>query len=852
MTEPVAKNKNSIPDFLTYEGQLGELIRNYNWSATPLGPISQWSQSLKTTVNLMLNSANPIWIGWGTDVTFLYNDAYIEILGTEKHTWALGRPVSEVWEEVWDICGPLCKRVFEKGQASTNNDMEFYLKRGDFLEEKYFSFSYSPVFDESGNVGGLFCASYETTDKILSARRNRTLSALAEKSLTEKTIATACAAAAETLGKNPKDVPFAVFYLTNDKGEKAELVQRTGLGKPAESLFPENISLNDKNLREHYLPVAEVITSGKPVIAAVSAPGLLPHGPAGQPVQQVIAKPIMNSSAKTIGAIVFGINPTRKLDEDYHTFFKMAASQVSKAIQNATATENERKRLEELAEIDRAKTTFFSNISHEFRTPLTLMLGPLEDLMHHTPIDSKVRETAETAHRNAMRLLRLVNTLLDFSYMESGRMKAKFTPTDISQFTASLAGNFRAVIEKAGMDFIVDIPALVEAHLDRDMWEKIIFNLLSNAFKYTLKGKISISLSEESGNAVLRVTDTGVGIPQAELSKVFTRFHRIASASGRSFEGSGIGLSMIKEFVLQHNGNIWVESTEGKGSTFTVKIPLFQESSALTLAANVVSANNAVSLQYNHEAETTLQNNENFIEVTEEDNLTATDTILIVDDNKDMRHYLKSIMEKNYKVLLANNGQAALNMSENHDISLIITDLMMPAMDGLTLLKELKNRPRTSLIPVILLTARAGEESKIEGFETGADDYLVKPFSAKELQARIRSQIRIAKARGHIKQELNNLFMQAPMAICVLKGQDFIVEMANDNMLSLWKKDAAAILNKPLLDGLPEAKAQGHGKLLEQVMQTGNEYVDEESPFYNENNGNKERLYIKKWFKLIC
>ncbi len=848
MSETTVADKNAIPDFLTSEGQLGMLIRNYDWASTPLGPIHSWSQSLKTTVNLMLHSKNPIWVGWGPENTFLYNDQYIDVLGDEKHKWALGKPAGEVWQEIWEYAGPLADKVYNLAEATYGADVQLFMKRGDFLEEKYFSFSYSPVFDESGKVGGLFCPNFDTTDKILSARRNRTLSELAARSLIEKSIATACSSAAETMAKNDKDIPFAVFYMMNDNGDAAEILQSTGVADGVEDIFPNYINLADSESAKLHPILTEVLTTGTQSVNTLIENSALPTGPAGQRVTHAISLPLTLSANNIVGMLICGINPTRRLDDDYRTFFEMAASQVSAAIQNATAFENERKRLDELAKIDKAKTAFFSNISHEFRTPLTLMLGPLEDLLDNYSLPFNEKQIIQTTHRNAMRLLKLVNTLLDFSLMESGRMKARFVPTELGTFTANLAGNFRSVIERGGMEFTVNTENIPQAFIDRQMWEKIVFNLLSNAFKYTLKGTVSLQLVKQGNTAVLTVSDTGVGIPEKEMPNMFTRFHRVQNSDGRSFEGSGIGLSMIREFVIEHGGNITVHSEEGKGSTFTVTLPLGREHLPEEQIMDFeTTAEDVLSGQHIREADLMLQDaTDNSIEVMHERVSAKTDTVLIVDDNADMRRHLSSIIEKHYNVLTAQHGKEALDLVQHNDVSLIVSDIMMPVMDGIELLKQVKSMPQLAMVPIILLTARAGEESRIEGYETGADDYLVKPFSAKELEARIRSQIRISKTRGHIRNELKNLFMQAPMAICILRGEDFVVEMANDNIMKLWGKDNDAMMNKPLFEGLPEARLQGFDKLLEQVYHTGKEYIDEEAHFYTiDENGREDHLYIK-------
>lgn len=835
-----AKDKK-IPDFLTCDGELGEMIRDFDWASTSLGPIESWSQSLKTTVNLMLHSKNPIWIGWGPEITFLYNDAYIDVLGIDKHGWALGKPAAVVWEEIWDFCGPMADKVFKEGATTNSNDAQLFMKRGTFLEETFFSFFYSPVYDEYGKVSGLFCPNFETTEKILNARRNRTLSELASKTLLEKNIEAAYASSAGTLTKNAEDIPFAMFYYADGNSTKARLIQRVHTGTKAENVFPAEFDM------EGNCKFAEVVKEGKPCVIPIPNPEAFPKGQAGQPVTQAIALPLTMGAQKAAGLLLCGINPTRRLDIDYTTFFEMVAGQVSAAIQNATALENERKRLEELAELDRAKTAFFSNISHEFRTPLTLILGPLEDLLQNSTLQAEEKQSIETTHRNALRLLKLVNTLLDFSLMESGRMKAKFIPTDIAAFTESLAGNFRSITEKAGLDLVVNISTLgSKVYVDREMWEKIVFNLLSNAFKYTLKGTITISLFENGGHAVLEVRDTGVGIPAKEMPNMFLRFHRIRGSKGRSFEGTGIGLSMIKELINQHGGTIGVKSIEGEGTTFTITIPFGKkhlEASQVSYMEGEVL--HSFSQSYLSEAGTIPNaKKEDTIEVAHEP-VNNQETVLIVDDNVDMRVHLTSIVEKEYRTVTAENGHDALEKIRQNKPSLILSDIMMPVMDGIELLREIKSNIETSMIPVVLLTARAGEESRIEGYETGADDYLVKPFSSKELIARIRSQIRVSKVRDHARKQLHNIFMQAPMAICILRGKDFIVEMANNGILEMWSKTAETMINKPLFEGLPEAKEQDFDKLLTQVYTTGINHVDEECPFYKLENGIQKKIYIK-------
>ena len=249
-------------DFLAGGGGMGSLIRKHDWSHTPLGPIQQWPHGLKTSVSLMLNSQHPMWIGWGPMMTFLYNDAYLSVLGLAKHPWALGRPAPEVWAEIWDVCGPLADRVFAKGEASFVDDVRLFMNRGDFIEETYYSFSYSPIRDEFGKVRGLFCPSTEVTAKIIGARRLRTLSELAAQSVTERSAEAACASAVCTSAKNPDDIPFALLYLIDRDRQYICLERTSGFTEGVGNLSPEKIALTGQNSGYLSQPIVEVATTG--------------------------------------------------------------------------------------------------------------------------------------------------------------------------------------------------------------------------------------------------------------------------------------------------------------------------------------------------------------------------------------------------------------------------------------------------------------------------------------------------------------------------------------------------------------------------------------------------------------
>ncbi|HLX91352.1 MAG TPA: ATP-binding protein, partial [Puia sp.] len=520
----------------------------------------------------------------------------------------------------------------------------------------------------------------------------------------------------------------------------------------------------------------------------------------------------------------------RRFDDSYHNLMELVADQIAQAVNNAIAYEEERKRADALAEIDKAKTRFFANISHEFRTPLTLILGNIEEVLNDGQTVAANNKRLELAHRNSMRLLRLVNSLLDFSRIESGRQQSRFMLTDMAALTKNLASNFRSLIERAGLEFEVDAEAGIKpVYVDRSMWEKIVFNLLSNAYKYTLEGKITVNLCADHGGMRLTVTDSGTGIPENELPHMFDRFHRVANSGGRTFEGSGIGLSLTKELVALHGGTIEVESVEGGGSTFDVIIPYGKEH----LPASQLVEDSQETAEFDP-SEIYLEENGRTgeWEVDSANGMsgnTENPLVLIVDDNADMREYVRSVVAREFRTLTAANGSEALDKINDHSPAIILSDIMMPVMDGIQLLKELKRNPQTQGIPVILLTARAGEESRIEGYDIGADDYLVKPFSTKEILSRIRAQLKIKRTQEFALKNLFYVFNEVPFSIAVLKGEDLVVEYANKYTLDIWQKSKEEVFGKPMFEIRPETR-DAVKPIHEEVYRTGKRFSNYEIP----------------------
>ena len=804
MTMPAAAPPDSSR-FLTAPGELGAMISAHDWAGTPLGPIAAWPHSLKTVVSLMLNSPQPMWIGWGDEVTFLYNDAYIDVLGMAKHRWALGRPMVEVWAEIWDYCGPLVERVFKNGVSTMADGQRLFMRRGDILEETFYSFSYSPVRDESGNVAGLFCANLDVTDRHLHARRLRTLSELNARTLQEKTVQGACAIALDAIGGNPDDVPFAQMYLTDAQG-RLQLLQAThGEIDGAREVFA----------------VDAVIAEAAPRLISMRLPPPgVPLGLAQQPLREALVLPLLDS-----GALVLGVSSARRLDADYRSFLELIANQTGNAIRHARAAEDERLRADMLAEVDRAKTQFFSNVSHEFRTPLTLLLGPVQDALEDADASLPLaqRERLQIVQRNALRLQKLVNTLLEFSRVQAGRAQARFTPTDLAALTADLASSFRSAVEGAGMRLVVDCPALPQqVYVDQSMWEKIVLNLMSNAFKFTFEGEIRVSLRSEGAQVRLSVADTGSGIRHDQLPHLFERFHRVEGARSRTHEGSGIGLALVRDLVALHGGEIGVESELGRGSVFNVALPL----GSAHLPAEQLALAPARPMQSNAAAYVTEAEGWGQQQAAPVDGCAVHGRLLIADDNADMRDYLQRLLQHQWQVEVCNNGLEALAIIERDAPDLILSDVMMPQLDGFGLLAAVRAQPATRDIPFMLLSARAGEEARLEGLQAGADDYLVKPFSGRELSARIevlRLRQRVRGAQDEAARRMRSIFSQAPVAIAILNGPQHVYEQANDYYQRL-------LGNRPLLgltirEALPELDMQGIYELLDGVLASGQPYV---------------------------
>lgn len=813
--------------FLESGGEMGKAVQAMDWSRTPLGPIESWPQILRASISLALASNFPIALTWGPGRTQIYNDGYVPICGG-KHPLAMGQDFKQCWSEAWPVIGGAFEQA-TTGRAAFLENQRIFLDRSGYLEETFFTFSFSPILDDAGRVAGLFHPVVELTQASLTTRRLKVLQDLADHTANARTVTEACGLIAEALDGHELDLPFLLLYLVDRDGRQARLMSTTGLG-PADAAAPRLVDLTSAT---GPWPLGEAVRSGQPVeVVDLVHRGIVLCRPYPEPANRAFVLPLRGAGWQHPSALlVAGVSARRPLDEAYRAFYLLLRESVTTALGNARAYEAERARAEALVEIDRAKTTFFSNVSHEFRTPLTLMLGPTEEALA-SPERALTGESLAIVYRNEVRLLKLVNTLLEFSRIEAGRAQATYEAVDLAALTTDLASAFESAIAEAGLRFEVDCPPLSRpVAVDRDMWEKIVLNLLSNALKFTFDGTIRVGLRERDGHAELEVSDTGVGVAPEELPRLFERFHRVQNARARTHEGSGIGLALVNELVKLHGGTLSVSSAVDHGTTFTIVIPTTSLQASGERRAPVVPTA-TVAASYVEEALRWLPAASSAAATNSlapgpvGAAIEASVRIVLADDNADMRDYVRRILGERWTVDVFGDGQSALEAVHANPPDVVVTDVMMPGLDGFGLLRGLRDHPDTKNVPVIMLSARAGEEARIDGLQAGADDYLAKPFSARELRARVEAQILRARIRGVEEahdRRLINLFKQAPVGIAILRGPAHVFAFVNEPYLELIGHQA--VVGKPVREALPELAGQGVYELLDQVYQSGQPFV---------------------------
>jgi His Kinase A (phospho-acceptor) domain/PAS fold len=422
------ERESPADEVFAVDPEIGRDLAAVDWAATPLGPPDGWPQSLRTAVSILLSSRFSMWLAWGPALTFLCNAAYRRDTLGRKYPWALGRPAREVWAEIWDDIGPRIGTVLATGQATWDEALLLFLERSGYREETYHTFSYSPLRDEDAAVVGMLCVVSEDTDRVIAERRMATLRDLGSDPDVVRTEQESLTFAARQLDRNPRDLPFSLTYLFQD-GTGARLAASSG---------------GQAHAPPGGWPVAS-LAEGRSTVVRLDGSTDLPTGAWPEPPVEALLVPLPSRGGAPYGFLVAGLNRYRSLDDGYRGFLELTAGHLAAGIASARSYQAQWRRAEELAALDRAKTAFFANISHEFRTPLTLISGPVEELRARLAgADPVVTEDLAVIRRNGLRLGKLVNTLLDFSRIEAGRMRTRFEPVDLSATTAELASVFRS------------------------------------------------------------------------------------------------------------------------------------------------------------------------------------------------------------------------------------------------------------------------------------------------------------------------------------------------------------------------------------------------------------------------
>ncbi len=696
-------------------------FREIEWTATPLGPVEQWPQELVTAIRTVMPSTIPMLIWWGPDLVQIFNHTYTDFLG-DKFPGAAGQPARECWSEMWDYVGGLCAQVMDGREAVHGVRQLFVMERYGYPEETYWTFSYSPIFGPGRTVLGVFVATTEVTMQVLGERRMHALLALG--SLTGDDTGGPvgiCRAAVDALGLESSEFPLVAAYLRRELADDGEIDHIATAGAVGFEAATWDSAV-----------VVEV-SDGRVPRACVEVDGIVANA--------VIVPLTLAGRIRPIGALLVGVDALRARDDSATSFFVAVAERMSTALTASHSFEMERRRVAALAEADEAKTRLLENVGHEFRTPLTLLAGPLASVRESTTstLTDSDRDSLDVVHRASARLRRLVDDLLDVVSADAGQLRARLEPTDLAAVTRDCASMFAAVASDQGLELVIDVAENGVVLTDGEMWAKVVFNLVANAVKYTPAGRISVRLVTDADAIRLVVADTGLGIPEVDLARIFDRFHRVERSGAHSIEGSGIGLALVSDLITALGGRIDVDSEVGVGSTFTVVVPRQPVESAAAVDLPVTAADSVSAIFAPHDTAP--------VTVDRAD-------ILLVEDNIDMRNYLVRLMtDEGWTITTAGDVESALVHARSTAPGLVLTDVLLPGRSGLDLVDDIRRDAALQRVPVILLTARAGTDFVLDGLSRGADDYIVKPFHDRELVARVRVHLELSRMREQLLEE---------------------------------------------------------------------------------------------------
>lgn len=719
-------------DCLAGGGEMGLLMRSLDWSKTPLGPVSTWPQSLRTAVSILLASRFPMLIHWGPEYVQFYNDGFRPILGDTKHPGALGQPAYPWWSEIWDLLVPMFDRVMA-GEGTWYEDQVVFPNRYGYTEEAYFTFSHSPIRDESGKVAGIFQAVTETTERVLNERRLKTLRDLAARAAEAQEAESACQVAAETLAENPNDIPFALLYLIDPDRHHAKLAGSVGLELNT-AASPAVVNLDEALAANDCWSLLQAASTGQALqIDSLSEKfGLLPGGPWPESPSTALVLPVAQpGSLLPTGLLVAGVSPRRALSESYLSFFTLVAGQIAIAISNTRALEQERKRAAALAELDRAKSQFLANMSHELRTPLNGILGYAQILKRHKTLSDSQKNGLGIIHQCGEHLLTLINDVLDISKIEARKMELYPKNFRFPEFLEGVADVCQIRAKQKGIELIYEAltPLPPKIRADEKRLRQVLLNLLGNAVKFTEVGCVTFKVgcvgdsqwivgSQSSLPAKIRfqIEDTGMGIAPNQLDSIFLPFQQ-AEGQDHQIEGTGLGLTITRQLVEMMGGRIHVKSTVGQGSIFSVELELSEVDS-----------------------------------VDELDSFTAQEIVgyegpkrrvLVVDDKWANRAVLINLLEPiGFEVVEAENGQEGLSKIQQLKPDIAFMDLVMPVMDGFETTRQIRASAHKNMI-IIATSASVFEFDQQQSLEVGCDDFLPKPVREATLLEQLRTHLKL-------------------------------------------------------------------------------------------------------------
>lgn len=685
--------------------------RDADWAATPLGVVEDWPIELTMAIRTALPSGAAVLLWWGEDLVQIFNHPYTQLIG-DKFPAAVGQRGEECWAEAWATLQEWADEA-RSGNVVYRERERLVIDRYGYDEETFFTFSCSPIFGaDDATVLGVLATTTEVTREVFALSRMSVLRDLGGVVAVTDGVASVCRSAVERL-TTAAEFPYAAIHVR--RGSDIQPVASFGDSAPVD---------------------AELETIER--VTATGEPEAFVH-------EGRMVLPLTTRSTESIGALVVTIDPLHQLDDQYRMFLELVAERISRTLTDAYLYAEERHRAAVLAELDTAKTRFIENISHEFRTPLTLLLGPIDDLLTHHSSDLPARQTdsLESARRAALRLQRLVDTLLDVARGDSDGMTLHPEPTDICALTAECAEMFRDATDRAHLQLTVDCEVVTERYIemDRAMWTHVVMNLLSNAVKFTTEGTVSLTLADAPGAMVLTVSDTGPGIDVADRGRVFERFYQVPETPGRSQEGTGIGLSLVADLVEALGGTISVADNDPVGTRFEVTVPVVSSTQPSGTAVPEVAA--SLAAPYLGEADT-------WRPVLEYASEPGSDQrqVLLIEDNADMRDYVTGLfVEQGWHVDVTGTVDDALIRARTRTPDIIVSDIMLPGRNGLSLVEEARGDSRLVRVPIVLLSARAGSESVVQGLRIGADDYVTKPFHPAELVARVRVHLELARLR---------------------------------------------------------------------------------------------------------